>query len=279
MVKKKQNPNNESDLEVFARSYVKVNPVMGPPPTPAAQARSNLEVDLCRFERYALDIINAHGYSIAVTDGKVYLAEPGKAHRRAVYDPKHLDKVARQIEDKYKNYRKLTPEQAKLPVAGRIRRLTPEHEKILIAARIALALPRLRRNIEGGEYSAEFASSMCRISAAVPDPDAGARLVSEHQRAIGRKGGTKPKLKTGLQQFIDRIVKELATRGKATRDRVWQHLVRTYDDTEGTDTGILDCDWVYVTDDILHWKDRGGRGKTITRLSLNPYIARAKIPS
>jgi len=251
------------------------NPLMKPP-TPAAQARSNLEVDLCRFERYALDIINGHGYNIAVTDGKFYLAEPGKAHRRAMYDPKQLDQIARQIENKFKNFKKLTPAQAKLHVAARIQRFTPEQWNLLIAARIALALPGLRRNISDGEFSAEFASSMCRISASVPDTDAGARLVSEHHRAISRKGGIKSKVKAGLQEFVNRIFKDIAKTGNATRDRIWQCLVRTYADTGGAETGIPDCDDVYLADGLLFWKDRNGKTQRITRLSLNPYIARAK---
>ena len=283
MAKRGRKTSDDPDLEEFVRSYMEGNPVMAPPPTPAAQARRNLAVDLCRFERYALDIINAHGYSIAVTDGKVYLTERGKAHRRAVYDPKKLDQTARQIENKFKNHKKLTPEQAKLCAAAHIQSLTPEQEEILIAARIALVLPELRRNIADGEFSAAFASSMCRISASVPDPDAGARLISQHLSNAGKKGGGAKKLHEGLQTFINQIVKKLAATGKVTHDQVWQHLVKNYpsraEEGEGTETKIPDCDDVYVDGDTFCWKDGEGKQDEIKRSSLKRYITRAKTSS
>ena len=236
--------------------------------------------DLYRFERYALDVINKHGYDIKVTDGKVYLAEPGKAHKCPMYNKEQLDHISRQIENELRTHQKLTPEQQKLPLAAHIQQLTPNQQELLVAARIAVALPELRRNLHDDTFSAEFASSVCRISAAVPDPDAGARLLSERLSGIAKKGGASSKQHAGLQKFINRIAKKLAATGKVTHDRVWQHLVKEYPSQkdDGVETKIPDFDNVYTDGDYLCWIGSNSKDFKRSRSSLKPYVARAKKP-
>ncbi|OGS01266.1 MAG: hypothetical protein A3G41_05935 [Elusimicrobia bacterium RIFCSPLOWO2_12_FULL_59_9] len=265
MAKKGRKASDEPDLEEWVR-YFKKEKSGVTPLTPAAKARLDLSVDLYRFEKYALDVINKHEYGIAITDGKVYFAERGKAHRCPNYDKKQLARIARQIESQLGAVeRKLEAKQI----------LSHEHQELRIAARIAIALPELRRNLQDHAFSAEFAASMCRISAAVPDPDAGIRLVSDHLRIAGKKGGASRKSHDGLQDFINHIVKKLAAVGRVTHDQVWGTLVEQYSSGE-TDTGIRDCDSVSVDGDTFCWTDGEGEHHEIARLSLKRYVTRAK---
>lgn len=254
LAKKGRKASDESEQEEFVRAYLKENHVVTPP-TPAAFACKSLMADLCRFERHALDVINRHGYNVVVTNGAIRLLEMGgKSLYQPLYDERQLAGIVSKIKTDLS---------------------CPQDLKI--AALIAAAIPGLWRDLNADKFSAEFASAVCRISAAVPDNDAGARLLSNQASERGKKGGSSNKYNAGLQDFINEVVKALAKGGDVSSTQVWQHLVKNY--STDVETVFRDCDSVYTDGDKLCWTDSNAKQKEILRTSLRRYVSRAKSPS
>lgn len=240
----------------------------GAPRSEDEWARTNLDVDICRFERYALTIINLHGYKISVTDGKPYWLEFGQIHRRPVYDHAKLAKIANRIANRITRRFKRAKE----------RKLNSKDQALFIAARIAIAIPTLRDALQRRTITANFASAMCRISAAVPDNHAAARLIDEKHRTISSKGGSVKKINEHLQKFIAEIVGKLSRHGHASAERVWNHLVNSYSNPSSAVDHPTDFDDPHVDGNKLCWTDSAGKQHSIAKSSLRRYIARAPQP-
>jgi len=96
-------------------------------------------------------------------------------------------------------------------------------------------------------------------------------------RLENAKRGSAKKYDQGLQALIDELFVAFAETGKLLTDKTFREWVGADPDhANPKETGIPDCDDVYLSNGYFHWTRANGSGDKLKLRSLHPYFKRAK---
>jgi len=138
----------------------------------------------------------------------------------------------------------------------------------------------LRVQLAGAESSIKnrFRIANNRLSASINQSilihQEESKFTSKISSVRGKKGGLKEKYNKALQHLFDDLtLKLIKTNVEVTLKNLLQSFGESYDPLE---TGIPNCNDVYVDKNVLYWIDKNGNNKSISFRSLQPYLNRSK---
>ena len=129
-------------------------------------------------------------------------------------------------------------------------------------------LKKIEREVNVGGISEEALLALASTSASVS---------YQITRLESAKRGSAKKYNKGLQEFIDVLFDKFSESGKSLNETALQaELANHTNDEDGLETGIPDCDSVFIYEGRLWWKGADGIDGSKSLRSLRPYFIRAK---